>query len=115
MRGNEIGSAKFDETITAMYSNMESTIVAMGKVFDAMDVRGKHLWEYRALQTVNSMQLFDSTDRVILATANKIQLFSVKKGANMVEDNEALDPNGEDTSVETTTASTTTAQTTSAS
>ena len=50
MRGNEIGSAKFDETITAMYSNMESTIVAMGKVFDAMDVRGKHLWEYRALQ-----------------------------------------------------------------
>ena len=41
--------------------------------------------------------------------------FSVKKGANMVEDNEALDPNGEDTSVETTTASTTTAQTTSAS
>jgi len=115
MRGNEIGSAKFDETITAMYSNMESTIVAMGKVFDAMDVRGKHLWEYRALQTVNSMQLFDSTDRVILATANKMQLFSVKKGANMVEDNEALDPNGEDTSVETTTASTTTAQTTSAS
>lgn len=115
MRGNEIGSAKFDETITAMYSNMESTIVAMGKVFDAMDVRGKHLWEYRALQTVNSMQFFDSTDRIILATANKMQLFSVKKGANMVEDNDALDPNSEDTSVETTTASTTTAQTTSAS
>ena len=98
-----------------MYSNMESTIVAMGKVFDAMDVRGKHLWEYRALQTVNSMQFFDSTDRIILATANKMQLFSVKKGANMVEDNDALDPNSEDTSVETTTASTTTAQTTSAS
>lgn len=113
LRGNEIGTAKFDETITAMYSNMESTIVAMGKVFDAMDVRGKHIWEYRALQTVNSMQFFDSTDRIILATANKMQLFNVKKGANMVEDDK--ESKNDDTAVETTSAATTTAQTTSAS
>lgn len=117
-RGNEIGSAKFESTITAMYSNMQSTIVAMGKVFDAMDVRGKHIWEYRALQTVNSVQFFDSTDRIILATANKMQLFNVKKGANMVEDNEELDPDSE-TATEgqatTAAAQTTTAQTTTAS
>lgn len=114
-RGNEIGSAKFDNTITAMYSNMESTIVAMGKVFEAMDVRGKHIWQYRALQTVNSVQFFDSTDRIILATANKMQLFNVKKGASMVEDNEELDPEGEDMAVQTTVQTTTAVQNKSAS
>lgn len=118
-RGKEIGSAVCDERITNISSAQEASIVYMGKNFKAFTVRGKELWSYTALQNVESIQFYDSQDTIVLATATKMNLLDVKKGAEMEEEisPDIADIVSEEESKETetkTTALETTAQTATA-
>ena len=85
-KGKEIGSAVTEESITKISSSLGASIVYMGKNFKAFTVKGRELWSYVALQNVESMQFYDTQDRIVLATATKMNLLDVKKGADMEEE-----------------------------
>lgn len=84
-KGKEIGSAVTEESITKISSSLGASIAYMGKNFKAFTVKGKELWSYTALQNVESIQFYNSQDNIVLATATKMNLLDVKKGADMEE------------------------------
>ncbi len=103
LKGKEIGSAVTEESITKISSSLGASIVYMGKNFKAFNVKGKELWSYVALQNVESMQFYDTQDRIVLATATKMNLLDVKKGADMEEEEDkSIAENGDEDTEKTT-------------
>ncbi len=86
LKGKEVGKAQCDERITGISSSLESSIIYMGKNFKAFTVGGRELWSYTALQNVESIQFYNTQDTIVLATATKMNLLDVKKGAEMEEE-----------------------------
>ncbi len=86
LKGKEVGKAQCEERITKISSSLESSIAYMGKSFKAFTVKGRELWSYTALQNVESIQFYNSQDTIVLATATKMNLLDVRKGAEMEEE-----------------------------
>ncbi len=84
-KGKEVGKALCDEKITSISSSLGSSIAYMGKNFKAFTVKGRELWSYTALQNVESIQFYNTQDTIVLATATKMNLLDVRKGAEMEE------------------------------
>jgi hypothetical protein len=107
--GKKTGSYKLDDTATMLYSANNATIAVMDKTFVAVDIRGKFLWKYTALQSVNSIQFYKKLNRIIVATSSKMSMFNIKNGAVIVESNDNEDDDNEATADPEATAATTVA------
>ncbi len=92
--GKEVGSASVQAEITSLNGAFDSCIIGCGNSFTAVDIRGKKLWSYSALQQINKLMFYTRSNKVLMATANKLSLYNIKNGSVLVEKDTDIEEEG---------------------
>lgn len=78
--GGEIGKYyKKDKNITGISSNKFGAILQEARLFTAIDTSGKKLWEYQATQDIKDVIFYDSDNKALIVTNDKIKIVKIDK------------------------------------
>ncbi|WP_317366418.1 DUF5711 family protein [uncultured Tyzzerella sp.] len=78
--GGEIGKYyKKEKNITNIFSNKFGAILQDARLFTALDKSGKKLWEYQATQDIKDVIFYDSDNKALIVTNDKIKIVKIDK------------------------------------
>ncbi|HAG04265.1 MAG TPA: hypothetical protein DCG28_02385 [Lachnospiraceae bacterium] len=84
-----------------LHGSLEAFIVGCDNNYEAYDIRGKKLWSYSALQPVNNISFYNKLTKVIIATTNKLTLYNIKNGSNLIDSVSEIKTNKQEDNTET--------------
>lgn len=104
--GEEINVHKSEKAVISLTSDYGATIINSGRNFKAISYKGGEIWNYNAIQDVDSMMFVENTNNVLFITPKKAEIFDVKKKITEIEEDESEDTSTESSSEKTSESST---------
>ncbi len=78
--GGEIGKYyKKEQNITNISASKFGAILQEARLFTAVDVSGKKLWEYQATQDIKDVMFYDTDNKAIIVTNDEIKIVKIDK------------------------------------
>lgn len=78
--GGEIGKYyKKGQRITNITANKYGAIIEEGRLFTAINISGKKIWEYQATQDIKDVIFYEDSNKAIIITSTQIKIVKIDK------------------------------------
>lgn len=104
--GGEIGKYyEKDKDITNLYYNNKGVVIQDNRLFTAINTSGRKIWSYQATQDIKQVNFYDSDNKALIVTNDKIKIVKIDKNLvdKQIDENNITESTTKDKITESTT------------